>query len=394
MFINKNQLRHLLRPDQYFSAEQHDLELRRLFEPSWHLVGTVHDLPRPGDFRTLELLGRPVLLHNLDGEVCAFLNVCPHRHSALRSVAHGHSPRLRCQYHGWEYNREGRTGRIPEAQCFRPFDRENACLRKYRLATCGELLFLSFAPQGPGLEEFFGPLGDQWRASFSPPYRLSAFWEQDFDCNWKVVLENSLESYHLPQIHPKTFGEMPGPEICWHVLDERYTTFRTKLQDNWANRRQNGLVRRLGHVVTDFYEHQNIHPHLTCSSLDVHRMAMVVYPLSPTRSRYKTWVYTLHGPRRGPLAWLQAMCLRLIVNGVARKVYAEDGGLYPAIQRGLEASPHVGVIGTREERIYVFQEFVLRHCRGEVHANGSARTPLPVTDDGASRVGAGGEPAA
>jgi phenylpropionate dioxygenase-like ring-hydroxylating dioxygenase large terminal subunit len=391
MFIHKNQLRHLLRPQHYFSAEQHDTELLRLFRPTWHLVGTIHDMPRPGDFRTLELLGEPLLLHNFDGEYCAFLNVCPHRHCEITSAARGCMPNPRCQYHGWEYDREGRTGRIPDAGCFRPFDRENARLRKFRVATCGELIFVSLAPEGPSLQEFFGPLWDYWRASFSPPYSYSCCWEQDFPCNWKVVLENSLESYHVPLVHSKTFGVMPKEDNCWHVLEERYTTFRTKAEDNFVNRNMNWLVRRLGAPVTAYYEHQNVHPHLTCSALDVFRLAMAVYPLSPTTCRFKAWSFTLHGPRRGPVAWPVAKVLRRLVDAVAKKVYAEDGAIYAAIQRGLEASPHPGVIGTREERVYVFQEFVLRGCGGEA-GNGTARTALPVAEGEPSASAAGFTP--
>jgi phenylpropionate dioxygenase-like ring-hydroxylating dioxygenase large terminal subunit len=320
-------------------------------------------------------------LHNSEGEVCAFLNVCPHRHSEITSRPCGQMPQLRCQYHGWEFTREGRTGRIPDAGCFRPFDRENARLRKFRVAFCGELMFLTLAPDGPDLAEWFGPLWEQWRTSFEPPFRFSATWGQDFPCNWKVVVENSLESYHIPMVHPKTFKTMPEAEQCWHVLDERYTTFRTKVVDDLTNRQQNWLVRRLGEPISGFYEHQNVHPHLTFSSLDVFRMALAVYPLTPTTCRYRSWVFSLRGRRRGPVAWAVAEFLRRIVNSVGRKVFAEDGAVYAAIQRGLEASPHPGVIGTREERIYVFQEFVNRSCgTGPVGSNGAARTALPVAE--------------
>ena len=75
-----------------------------------------------------------------------------------------------------------------------------------------------------------------------------------------MVLENSLESYHIPMVHAKSFGVMPKAEACWHVLDERYTTFRTQLEDNWVNRNQAWLVRRMGAPVSNFYEHQNVHP--------------------------------------------------------------------------------------------------------------------------------------
>src|SRR5262249_34690805 len=79
---------------------------------------------------------------------------------------------------------------------------------------------------------------------------------------------------------------------------------------------------------------------------------------------YRCILFTLRGPRRGPLAWVLYRFLRWFSTLIARQVFAEDGSIYGAVQRGLEASPHRGVIGTREERIYYFQKYVLEHTRG------------------------------
>jgi choline monooxygenase len=363
VFTHQSQLRHLLQPHHYHDDGWYKTELERLFRPAWHLVATRHDLARPGDYITAQPWGQPVLVRNMNGELVAFLNVCPHRHSQIRSEPKGHTERLTCQYHGWEYNAEGRTGKIPDAQAFRPWDRENACLRKFRVATVGELVWVSPAPAGESLQEFLGPVWPVWESGFDGNnFARADSWEHDFDCNWKVVVENSLESYHIPCIHEKTFKDMPEEPTCEHVLDERYTTFLTHLRDNSVNRSQNWLVRRLGMPVTATYTHQNIHPHVTLSSLDVHRMAMIVYPLSARRSRYRVWVYTVRGAKRNPLAWAIRGFLRMLVKRVGRQVYWEDGHLYTAIQQGLEASPHRGVIGTREERIYYFQKYVLDRC--------------------------------
>src|SRR5918995_701064 len=81
------------------------------------------ELANPGDFLTFDLLETPILLRNFDGELRALLNVCPHRHSKLTEKPRGNTEKLRCQYHGWEYNAEGGTGKIPDAKAFRPWDR-------------------------------------------------------------------------------------------------------------------------------------------------------------------------------------------------------------------------------------------------------------------------------
>jgi choline monooxygenase len=363
MFIHKNQLQPLLQPEHYYSEEQYQTELRYLFLPAWHPVATTGDLARPGDFLTLHLLGQPILIRNFDGELRAFLNVCPHRHSQLTDQPRGRTVLLRCQYHGWEFDRDGHTGKIPDAQAFRPWDRENSCLRQFRLETCGELVFVNFGTDGPTLREWIGPLWDLWSSGYGGAYRHAATWEKDFPCNWKVVLENSLESYHIPEVHPKTFKEFPEESNAWHELDPRFTTFKTVPPPVFVQRAADWLVRRLGEPVSNEYWHRVLHPHATGSSMDTFRMMQCVFPTGPATCRYRCIFFTLRGRRRNPLAWVLYRFLRMIATGVAKKVFAEDASIYAGVQRGLESSPHPGVIGTREERLYPFQQFVANGCR-------------------------------
>jgi hypothetical protein len=146
------------------------------------------------------------------------------------------------------------------------------------------------------------------------------------------------------------------------------------------------FARRLGVPVTNTYWHHVLHPHITFNSLDVHRMIQCVFPTSPTTCRYRTIAYTLRGRRRNPFAWALARCLRPLVVMVGKKVFAEDASIYKGVQRGLAASPHAGVIGTREERIYVFQEYVIRECRGPSELQ---QFPVTSTNGSTSSVLAG-----
>lgn len=364
MFTHQHHLRHLLRPEQYTSEQQHRAELRHLFQPAWHPLCAKAEIANPGDFLTFELLETPILLRNFDGELRAFLNVCAHRHARLTGAPKGNSEKLKCQYHGWEYNADGRTGKIPDAKAFRPWDRENACLKCFRVETCGEMVFVNFSDTGPSLREWLGPLFDRWAPYLGGDFRFALTWEADFPCNWKVIVENSLESYHIPMIHPTTFKDYAAEENAWHELNSEFTTFKTIQPDDFAGRAQRRVVRWLGAPVTTEYWHYNRHPHVTVSTLDVFRLVMCAFPTSPTTCRYRSTLFTLRGPRRGPIGWALYRFLRPIVESVAKKVFNEDGGVFPEIQRGLAASPHAGVIGTREERIYYFQKFVQDNCRG------------------------------
>lgn len=363
MFIHKHHLRHLLRPEHYTSETQYRAELRHLFLPAWHPVAAVSDLAKPGDFLTFDLLETPILVRNFNGELRAFLNVCPHRHSQLTDKPCGNTPQLRCQYHGWEFRADGHTARIPDAQAFRPWDRENSCLRRFAVDTCGDLVFVRLSDTGMSLADWLGPVRGVW-ADYGGAYRHAATWEKDFPCNWKVVLENSLESYHIPEVHPKTFKVYPPAENAWHELTDRFSSFKTIPPADFAGRGMTWIVRRLGAPVTSEYWHRVLHPHATGSSLDVFRMMQCVFPTGPATCRYRCIFFTLRGTRRGPVAWLLYRFLRWISTRIARQVFAEDASIYAGVQRGMEASPHPGVIGVREERIYAFQKYVLEKTRG------------------------------
>ena len=312
MFTHQKCLRQLLRPEQYLSNAQHQRELECLFKPGWHPVAVKSQLLKPGDFRTIDLLGTPLLIYNFDGEVRAFLNVCPHRHSRLTDRRSGHSERLRCQYHGWEFDEDGRTGKIPDAKAFRPWDRENSCLKSFRVNLWGDVVFVSLSDRGPSLKEFLAPAFELWGGGFAEPFRFAGMWSEEFPCNWKVVLENSLESYHVPIIHPATFGDMPKEEDCSHELHPDYTLFTNKVRNDWGTRTINGLARRLGAPVTGKYHHLNVHPHVTFTRLDIYRQVMSLLPTGPNSCRYQNIVFSLGAVAAEPSVYAA-------IRGVSRR---------------------------------------------------------------------------
>jgi len=362
MFIHQSQLEHLLEPSDYYSAEQYAVEIDRLFQPGWHVVAVKGELRRPGDFVTRELLGRPLLVRNFDGEVQAFLNVCAHRHCMLTHQEHGNSAKLKCQYHGWEYKADGYTAHIPEARIFRPMDRESARLTSVRTESCGDLIFATFDEDAPPLSDYLGPFHDRCREWFDESFRFAKTWTTSAAANWKVLIENSVESYHVPFLHPVSFGVAPAEEICRHDLNQRWSTFHSDETLAWRQLGQTFLVRSMGLPVTNVYTHHLVHPNLQFVHTDVVRIVIMVLPTSPTTCEQRVWVFAPQGTRRNPWAWLVRRVMRQVVAFETRRVLAEDAVIFGDVQKGLQASPHRGVIGTREERVFAFQRFVQTAC--------------------------------
>jgi phenylpropionate dioxygenase-like ring-hydroxylating dioxygenase large terminal subunit len=384
MFVNTTSLPHLLTPADYFSVEQHDRERQAIFGTAWHLVGTTDELSRDGDFLTVDVLGQSVQIRNFAGQCVAFSNVCAHRHCLLTHEHRGNSSQPRCQYHGWEYRADGRTARIPQAKNFAGINRDTLRLPIYRVETCGQLLFVSLEPEGQGLPEFLGPLYETCKQRFGPPWSLFLRADTDYPVNWKIPVENSLEAYHVPYIHPQTFGEDPGDARSQHVLNERNTSFGTQLPfdahsriDNWFQRGEAWFLRRLGLQPTGEYWQHHVFPNLLLSFTDAVSLCHAVVPTGPASSRAIVRQFGLNGTGCPAGAQILAAGWGRIAAQITRRILLEDQALYPDIQAGLKCSSHAGILGRCEERIHRFQQVI----KQQTHADATmedVRLRLPV----------------
>ena len=365
MFVHQNQLEFLLPTEAYSSESQFQIERERLFLPGWHPVGTRQDLPRSGDFLTCELFGEHVLVRNFGGTLCAFQNVCAHRHCLLTHEPKGNSEKFRCQYHGWEYDQTGFTRNIPDARCFRPFDREQSHLVKYRLEMLGDVIFVSLAEDGPSLREYLDPYFDHLAERFSAPaWRQKYPWEYDCPSNWKVPAENTLESYHIPHLHASSFGGLyPSEEESSHEMTHRYTALTYNSgEDPRVRTWQARFTRWLGGEATNVYRHFHFHPNLILVTTDVFGYILMYHPTSPRSTRIWLRMFNFRGTKRG----IWPACLAWIAGTIGKRtmkqIQLEDLGIFADQQKGLEASRHPGCIGTREERIHAFQGYLLAEC--------------------------------
>ena len=362
MFVHKEQLEYVLRPEDYASPAVLEDEIARLFTPAWHPVCLTGDLAAEGAFVTRDLLGRPLLLRRDGGTIRCYLNVCSHRHCLLTEQPQGRADRIVCQYHGWEYAVDGRVSKVPDGGCFKPFDRENARLDTFPVETCGTLVFVRLAERGPSLREHLGTWHDRVAAAFAPPYGCNWRYETAFACNWKIPVENTVETYHLPCVHPDTlgaFGLIPE-EAQKHYLEHRSTTLVFDIDpEHPAARKQRQVVGWLGGGTdTGQYVHHHVFPNLVFTFSDLFTYCQVYLPAGPTTSTTRAWMFSLEGTRRNP--WARIVKRLVARHGVESNtaIQREDASVFAAQQRGIAATPFKGCIGTREERIWCFHQAV------------------------------------
>lgn len=185
----------------YTSKETFDLENRNLFDPFFHFGAHQSELSNFGDFIQINAAEKDILLINDHGIIKAFENSCPHRGCRLIDQQVGNVEKVICPYHGWQFQ-EGKVF-IPSLKDFENAAIEAVTLHYYSVELCGNFIFFSPNPQH-SLKEQIGIFWDDLEMmSYSIDQKIDQN-PQPFEANWKISLENAIESYHVSKIHAKT----------------------------------------------------------------------------------------------------------------------------------------------------------------------------------------------
>ena len=186
----------------YTSAEALVTEKGKIFSRSWQVVGHASQVANPGDYFTTELVGEPLLLvRGSDGKLRGFYNVCRHR-AGPPAEGCGSRKLFRCGYHGWTYGLDGALISATEIEGVEGFRPEDFALAPVRAEEWFNLVFVNLDPQAPPLRESLGELVPQAEKFSFAEMELFERRTYDMKCNWKTYVDNYLEGYHLPSVHP------------------------------------------------------------------------------------------------------------------------------------------------------------------------------------------------
>jgi phenylpropionate dioxygenase-like ring-hydroxylating dioxygenase large terminal subunit len=362
MFQLTGKLEHVLPPTAYFAADWYEREQERLFKASWQFACLAEQVEKPGSRFALKIGGEPVVIVNQKGTVSALGNVCAHRHSQIVPDGASRDSRFRCQIHGWEYDETGRLSHLPDGRSFRGLKAHDYCLKRYRLERFGPLLFVNLADDGPSFREHLGSFASEFDR-FYAHHRHIDTWSTEHPVNWKVIIENAVESYHVPMVHPSTFQDYRAEELHDHLLAPTYTRYG----DLMEYRSEKSVEAYLFRFYTWFllrnptyrrFVHVNLFPNMLLYFGDVFSALKIVEPLDAGRTRYTMLSFVPESVHWGPLGRaLQSLSMQIFVPQL-KKILREDMVRWPPVQAGLRRSPHKGTLSAREERVYAFQEYV------------------------------------
>jgi len=256
----------------YTDARIEPLEQAAVFRPSWQVVGHVSQIPRAGDYLCATVAGEPIIvIRDQDAELRAFYNVCRHRGGPLAMDDHGSCRVLQCKYHGWTYLLDGTLRGVPRFDRTELFDKEENGLVPVDVDVWEGLVWvctdptLELASTLDGIAERIAP---QDLSALQFHSRVT----YDVACNWKTYVDNYLEGYHLPLVHP---------ELCKTLDVSAYVTEtfdRTSLQHSPIRQRGDGSVYGEGNAFYWF-----VFPNVMLNILPGRVQTNVILPNGPNR---------------------------------------------------------------------------------------------------------------
>lgn len=185
-----------------------ELERRHIFESGWTCVGLSADAPSHGALFPVMLLGQPLLLARDGDALRVFHNVCSHRGALLVDGAQRGRPRIVCPYHGWTYRLDGSLAATPhvggaERHTCETLDQGLLSLREVSCAEWAGHVFVNLSGVASPFDEWIRPTAERLEdVDWSELRRDSSLGAApEVRANWKIVVENFVESYHLPWVH-------------------------------------------------------------------------------------------------------------------------------------------------------------------------------------------------
>ena len=188
----------------YVNQEMNTVDQQAVFNKHWQYVCHHSQIADLGDF-VVSVLGQlPIIFVRTEQGIRGYHNVCRHRAGPLAQCSGKGAKQLRCKYHGWTYNLDGSLRTATEMKDVEDFDISSIRLPELLVREWQGLVFAA-VEDAPDFEEYVEGIAE--RLSTNPNVLSELKFHQhlsyDIDCNWKTYVDNYLEGYHVPHIHPE-----------------------------------------------------------------------------------------------------------------------------------------------------------------------------------------------
>ena len=338
--------------ESYIDEKFWKKECNTVLSNDWLFVGFAHELKIPGDVIPIFIAGKPILLvKNNDNKISAFHNVCSHRCLKLVDEKKNVGKIIRCPYHAWSYNLEGKLKAAPHiggTDHHKPkgFNFSDHGLKPIRIHIWHDWIFINFNGKAKKFEEYAKPLIK--RFSDIDLTKLKYVATLDFgkiNTNWKFLIENFIEPYHVQFVH-KTTTNQP--------LKDHYTFVDGKCYGSGIDVETEDEKNNNALSVTSKY--LSLFPNFIMGSYFPNQIGVYLnIPISPSVTTQKRIIYTTDGKN------MSKKEIQTIKN-IWWSVHKEDHEMCERLQEGRfsPASNEGGVLSpVWEKGVQAFQKLII-----------------------------------
>jgi len=206
----------------YTDPAFHALERDAIFARTWQFVTHASRVANAGEHVVATVADNPVIVvRGKDRVLRAFYNVCRHRGGPL-ALEDGCAKALQCKYHGWTYLLDGSLRGVPAFDRVELFDKKDYGLTPVRLAEWQGLVFVNLDERPEPIAQLTKGIDERLTPGELPSLGFYRRLDYAVACNWKVYVDNYMEAYHVPHVHPELFT----------LYD--FQSYQTEAHDSWT----------------------------------------------------------------------------------------------------------------------------------------------------------------
>lgn len=228
---------HILPLEAYTSQKWFDIEQEKIFSNTWAYAGLQEDITQPGQYITVQAgLNNIFIIMDDKGNLRAFHNICQHRGTQLIRAVGQTQKVLTCPYHDWTYDLQGNLITVPsEAEEFKNIDKSCHGLKPASVGIWRGMLFVHPAHNATPVEEWFSKIQPHLG-----PHNVDELVEYEdartsyeIKANWKIVVENYIDVYHLSHLHSGTLNMYNHAKAEFGFIGPHYA-FYEPLSEEYA----------------------------------------------------------------------------------------------------------------------------------------------------------------
>ena len=223
--------------DCYTSEEFFEFEREEIFRKEWICLGRAEEIPVAGDYFTTELIDEPlIIVRGTDDKVHVLSNVCRHRSSVIVE-GEGNAKNFVCPYHAWTYATDGQLLRAPYMELIKNFKVKECRLPSFATELWQGFIYVNLdgkaKPLAPRLKKLELLIKNYHMVQMVHQFREEQVWST----NWKCLVENFMEGYHLSFTHYKTLHDVTPTRLCKKYPGGKgYTGYESHYPPKWPPR--------------------------------------------------------------------------------------------------------------------------------------------------------------